>query len=385
MKYNFNEIIPRKGSHSYKWDANTKENILPMWVADMDFSTAPPVIEALAKRVQHGIFGYTKVPPQYFEAITNWFMRRHQFQIEKNWLLVSAGVVPAISAIIKTLTVPGGQVMIQTPVYNRFFTCIRNTQCKVIANSLVYQNGKYSIDFDTFEKQAAHPLTKVFLLCNPHNPVGRVWTKAELLRMGEICLKHGVTIVSDEIHCDLIHPGHKHISFASMNPAFLENSVTCISPSKSFNLAGLQAANIVCAKADLRTKIESALKASELYELNPFAVAGLIAAYNEGEEWLDELNQYLFENYTYLKNFFEKNLPKFKVLPLEGTYLVWVDIAASKLKSAKFAQLLLEKENLWITHGTLYGDDGEGFIRINIGCPRTLLVQGLEKIKSVFG
>lgn len=385
MKYDFNEIIPRKRSHSYKWDYNTNENILPMWVADMDFRAAPPVIEALAKRVQHGVFGYTKVPPQYFDAIINWFQRRHQFHIEKEWLLVSAGVVPAISAIIKTLTEPGDQVIIQTPVYNRFFSCIRNDKCEVVQNNLVYRDGKYSINFEALEKQAANPLAKVFLLCNPHNPVGRVWSKEELIRMGDICFKHGVTVISDEIHCDLIHAGHKHISFASINQTFLENSVTCISPSKSFNLAGLQVANIVTAKAELRNKIDTALKVSELYELNPFAVEGLIAAYNEGEEWLEALNKYLFENYNYLKNFFEKNMPKFKVLPLEGTYLVWVDITASELKSAEFAQRLLEKENLWITHGNMYGDDGEGFIRINIGCPRTLLVQGLEKIKSVFG
>ncbi len=384
MKYDFNEIIPRKGSHSYKWDYNTNESILPMWVADMDFRAAPPVIAALAKRVQHGIFGYTKVPPQYFAAIISWFQRRHQFHIEKEWLLVSAGVVPAISAVIKSLTEPGDQVIIQTPVYNRFFSVITNAKCKAVKNELLYRDGKYSIDFDDLEKKAAHPLSKVLLLCNPHNPSGRVFSKEELIRIGDICFKHGVTVVSDEIHCDLIHAGHKHISFASINQTFLENSVTCISPSKSFNLAGLQMANIVAAKAELRNKIETALKVSELYELNPFAVEGLIAAYNESEEWLNALNDYLFENYNYLKIFFEKNLSKFKVLPLEGTYLVWIDITAAGLSSAEFARLLLEKENLWITHGNLYGEDGEGFIRINIGCPRTLLVQGLEKIKATF-
>lgn len=384
MKYDFNEIVPRKGSHSYKWDYNTNENILPMWVADMDFRAAPPVIEALAKRVQHGIFGYTKVPPQYFEAIIGWFKRRHQFHIEKEWLLVSAGVVPAISAIIKSLTEAGDNVIIQTPVYNRFFSCIQNAKCNVVENKLVYQDGKYSIDFEDLEKKAADPLSKVFVLCNPQNPVGRVWSKEELIKMGEICIKHAVTVISDEIHCDLISPGHKHISFGSINQTFLENSVTCISPSKSFNLAGLQVANIVAAKKDLRHKIDTALKVSELYELNPFAVEGLIAAYNESEQWLDALNEYLFENYNYLKNFFEKELPKFKVLPLEGTYLVWIDITSSGLTSAEFARLLLEKENLWISHGTLYGSTGEGFVRINIGCPKKLLIEGLEKIRRTF-
>lgn len=384
MKYDFNEIVPRKGSHSYKWDYNTNENILPMWVADMDFRAAPPVIEALAKRVQHGIFGYTKVPPQYFEAIIGWFNRRHQFHIEKEWLLVSAGVVPAISAIIKSLTEAGDNVIIQTPVYNRFFSCIQNAKCNVVENKLVYQDGKYSIDFEDLEKKAADPSSKVFVLCNPQNPVGRVWSKEELIKMGEICIKHAVTVISDEIHCDLISRGHKHISFGSINQTFLENSVTCISPSKSFNLAGLQVANIVAAKKDLRNKIDTALKVSELYELNPFAVEGLIAAYNESEQWLDALNEYLSENYNYLKNFFEKELPKFKVLPLEGTYLVWIDITSSALTSADFARLLLEKENLWISHGTLYGSTGEGFVRINIGCPKKLLIEGLEKIRRTF-
>lgn len=381
-KYNFDEIIPRKGTHSYKWDYNKTENLLPMWVADMDFRAAPAIVEALANRVQHGVYGYTKVPTEYFEAVTSWFKRRHQFHIENDWIVVAAGVVPAISAVIKSLTVAGDQVMIQTPVYNRFPSCIRNAKCEVVENVLIYKNGLYSIDFEDFEKKASNPLCKAFVLCNPHNPVGRVWSKEELTRMGEICIKHGVTVISDEIHCDLINPGFKHIAFGSISKTFLENSVTTVSPSKSFNLAGLQVANIIAAKDDLRQKIDIAMKVSELYELNPFAVEGLMAAYNKSEQWLDALNEYLFENYKYLKNFFEKELPQFKVLPLEGTYLVWVDITSSGLSSAEVAKLLLEKQNLWISHGTLYGDSGEGFIRINIGCPKELVIQGLKKIKA---
>ena len=382
-KYNFDEIIPRKGTHSYKWDYNKTENLLPMWVADMDFRAAPAIVEALANRVQHGVYGYTKVPTEYFEAVTSWFKRRHQFHIENDWIVVAAGVVPAISAVIKSLTVAGDQVMIQTPVYNRFPSCIRNAKCEVVENVLVYKDGLYSIDFEDFEKKASNPLCKAFVLCNPHNPVGRVWSKEELIRMGEICIQHGVTVISDEIHCDLINPGFKHIAFSSISKTFLENSVTTFSPSKSFNLAGLQVANIIAAKDDLRQKIDTVMKVSELYELNPFAVEGLMAAYNKSEQWLDALNEYLFENYKYLKNFFEKELPQFKVLPLEGTYLVWVDITSSGLSSAEVAKLLLEKQNLWISHGTLYGDSGEGFIRINIGCPKELVIQGLKKIKAV--
>lgn len=382
IKYNFDEIINRKGTHSYKWDYNKSEDLLPMWIADMDFRAPPAVIESLTARLQHAVFGYTYVPDLYYQAIQNWFKRRHQFHIEKNWIIVAAGVVPAISAIIKSLTVAGDQVMIQTPVYNRFSSCIQNAKCEVIENVLIYKNGHYSIDFEDFEKKASNPLCKAFILCNPHNPVGRVWNLDELTRLGEICTQHNVTVIADEIHCDLINPDFKHIAFGSISAKFLEHSITTVSPSKSFNLAGLQVANIIAANKNLHHKIDASMKTSELYELNPFAVEGLIAAYDRSEQWLDALNKYLFENYNCLKKYFEVELPQFKVLPLEGTYLVWVDITSSGLSSTEFSKLLLEKQNLWISHGTLYGESGEGFIRINIGCPRTLLYKGLEKIKT---
>ena len=380
MKYNFDELIPRRGSNSYKWDSAGSEDVLPMWVADMDFRTAPAVVEALRKRVEHGIFGYVKVPAAYYDAIRDWFKRRHSWVIEKDWVLFTTGVVPALSAVIKALTHPGDKVLVQTPVYNCFFSSIRNDECEMVANPLIYRNGAYSIDFDDLEKKAADPRVKLLLLCNPHNPAGRVWTRQELTRIGEICLKNDVFVVVDEIHCELVYPGHQYIPFASISEDFLHSSVTCTSPSKAFNLAGLQVANIFAANPAVRKKIDKALNVNEVCEINPFAVEALIAAYNEGEEWLEELRQYLLGNYNYLKRFFEEQLPQFPVLALEGTYLVWVDCSVLKQSSEEIVKVLLEKEMLWVNEGSMYGEAGEGFIRINIACPRQLLIEGLNRI-----
>ena len=383
MKYNFDELVPRRGSNSYKWDSAGSEDVLPMWVADMDFRTAPAVVEALRKRVEHGIFGYVKVPAAYYDAIGDWFKRRHSWRVEKDWILFTTGVVPALSAIIKALTHPGDKVLVQTPVYNCFFSSIRNDECEMVANPLIYRNGAYSIDFDDLEKKAADPRVKLLLLCNPHNPAGRVWTRQELTRIGEICLKNDVFVVADEIHCELVYPGHQYIPFASISEDFLHSSVTCTSPSKAFNLAGLQVANIFAANPAVRKKIDKALNVNEVCEINPFAVEALIAAYNEGEEWLEELRQYLLGNYNYLKRFFEEQLPQFPVLALEGTYLVWVDCSVLKQSSEEIVKMLLEKEKLWVNEGSLYGEAGDGFIRINIACPRQLLIEGLNRIARV--
>lgn len=380
MKYNFDELVPRRGSNSYKWDSAGSEDVLPMWVADMDFRTAPAVVEALRKRVEHGIFGYVKVPAAYYDAIGDWFKRRHSWRVEKDWILFTTGVVPALSAIIKALTHPGDKVLVQAPVYNCFFSSIRNDECEMVANPLIYRNGAYSVDFDGLEKKAADPRVKLLLLCNPHNPAGRVWTRQELTRIGEICLRNDVFVVADEIHCELVYPGHQYIPFASISEDFLHSSVTCTSPSKAFNLAGLQVANIFAANPAVRKKIDKALNVNEVCEINPFAVEALIAAYNEGEEWLEELKQYLLGNYNYLKRFFEEQLPQFPVLALEGTYLVWVDCSVLKQSSEEIVKMLLEKEMLWVNEGSMYGEAGEGFIRINIACPRQLLIEGLNRI-----
>ena len=381
MKYNFDEIVPRRGTNSYKWDSAGDADILPMWVADMDFRTAPPVVEALRKRVEHGIFGYVRVPDAYYAAVTNWFARRHDWQIEKEWIIYTTGVVPALSAVIKALTAPGDKVMVQTPVYNCFFSSIRNNGCGMIANPLIYRNGTYQIDFADLEQKAADPSVKVLLLCNPHNPAGRVWTKQELTRIGDICIRNNVWVVADEIHCELVFPGHTYIPFASISQEFLMHSVTCTSPSKAFNLAGLQIANIISADTNIRTKIDKAINVNEVCDVSPFGVEALIAAYNDSEEWLEELKQYLFDNYNYLRAYFAEYLPEFPVSILEGTYLVWVDCSVLNQSSDEIIKTLLEKEKIWVNEGSLYGEAGEGFIRINIACPRQQLIEGLNRLR----
>jgi len=385
MKYNFDEIVQRRGSNSYKWDTAKEEDVLPMWVADMDFHTAPAIIEALRQRVQHGIFGYTKVPHAYYDATISWFGRRHNFSIDKDWILFTSGVVPALSAIIKALTVPGDKVLTQTPIYNCFFSSIRNNECEMVVNELIYKDRTYTIDFNDLEQKASDPKVKLMLLCNPHNPVGRVWTEVELQCIGEICLRNNVIVVSDEIHCDMVYDGYTHIPFASISEEFLQNSVTCIAPTKTFNLAGIQVANIVAVDDEIKRKIDKALNINEVCEINAFAVEALIAAYNEGEDWLDELKVYLHDNYILLTEFFIEYLPQLRIIKLEATYLVWVDCTALGLASKKIADKLLLKEKLWINEGTMYGETGEGFIRINIATQRERLIRGLEKIRNLYG
>ncbi|MBD9238109.1 MAG: pyridoxal phosphate-dependent aminotransferase, partial [Alistipes onderdonkii] len=296
MKYDFDEIVPRRGTNAIKWDMDTDPEVLPMWVADMDFRTAPAVAAALKRRVQHDIFGYATAPKAYYDAITGWFRRRHGWQIRPEWVLHTTGVIPALSAVIKALTQPGDKVLIQTPVYNHFFTSIHNSGCQAAESPLVYRDNTYTIDFDDLERKAADPAVKLMLLCNPHNPAGRVWTPAELRRIGELCLRHDVVVVADEIHCELVMPGFSYTPFASLCEEFERSSVTCTSPSKAFNLAGLQVANIFAADAALRARIGHSLQINETGEIGPLAIEALIAAYDEGAEWLDALNEYLHDN-----------------------------------------------------------------------------------------
>lgn len=378
-------MIQRRDTNSYKWDTATDEDILPMWVADMDFRTPSIIVNAMAKRLLHGVFGYTKVPQAYYDAIIGWFDRKHDFIINKDWILFTSGVVPALSAVIKALTEPGDKVLVQTPVYNCFFSSIRNDECEKAENELLYKDGTYSIDFDDLEKKAADPKVKVMLLCNPHNPVGRVWTRQELTRIGEICLRNDVIVVSDEIHCDLVYRGYEHIPFASISDEFLQHSVTCTAPSKTFNLAGIQVANIIAADEDTRKKIDKALNVNEVCEINVFAIEALIAAYNEGDDWLDELKIYLYDNYKLLSEFFKEYLPHLPVLPLEATYLVWIDCSSLGLKSKEIVDKLLLKEKVWVNEGTMYGEAGEGFIRINIATQRERLIRALKKIRNLYG
>ncbi|MDR1454735.1 MAG: pyridoxal phosphate-dependent aminotransferase [Tannerella sp.] len=385
MESVFDEIVPRRDSHSYKWDSDGDGDVLPMWVADMDFRTARPVIDALERRAQHGIFGYAKVPGACFEAVEGWFARRHNFRMKQDWILFTTGVVPALSAAVKALTSPGDRVIVQSPVYNCFFSSIRNNQCETVSNDLTYRNGTYTVDFADLEAKASDPQTTLLLLCNPHNPAGRVWTGEELNRIGDICLRNRVTVVSDEIHCDLVYPGHTHLPFASLSEDFLYGSVTCVSPGKTFNLAGIQVAGIIAADEARRKAIDRALNVNEVCEISVFAVEALIAAYNRGEAWLEALKAYLYDNYICFRDYFAKHLPQFTVLPLEATYLVWVDCSPLGLPSARIAETLLEREKLRVNEGAMYGAAGEGFVRFNIACPRKLLVEGLERFRRVYG
>lgn len=381
-RFDFDTIHPRRGTDCVKWDTPVEEGVLPMWVADMDFRTAPAVVDAVMRRAEQGIYGYAKVPDAYYRAITGWFERRHGWRIEPEWIICTTGVVPAISAVIKALTVPGDKVIIQPPVYNCFYSSIRNNGCEFSSNPLRCADGRFTIDFDDLEAKAADPRAKVLLLCNPHNPVGRLWTPEELRRVGDICLRHGVTVVADEIHCELTRPGIAYTPFATLSPEFQARAVVCNSPSKAFNLAGMQTANIVAADPELRRRIDRAINDNEVCDIGPFGVAALIAAYEQGAEWLDALRDYLWDNARFVRDFFTAELPDFPIAELEATYLVWIDCRATGRTSEELAQRLLNECKLMVSPGTLYGTEGEGFLRLNIACPRSLLAEGLQRLKK---
>ena len=383
--YDFDQLLNRRGSHSVKWDEPEQEGVIPMWVADMDFVAAPAIQEALRKRVEHGVFGYTLVPDAYYDAIVNWFGRYHHWAIDRQDIIYTTGVVPAISCAIQALTMGGENVLIQTPVYNCFFSSIRNSGSNIVENPLKRQGDTYVIDFDDFERKCADEKTTAFLLCNPHNPAGRVWTKEELTRMNDICMRHHVRVIADEIHCELVMPGYTFTPFASISEACRDNSVTLNSPSKSFNIAGLQIANIICHDPAMRRRINRQVNINEVCDVNPFGVEALMAAYNDSRDWLVALNDYLWENYQALCRFCEEQLPQWKVLKLEGTYLPWVDIMATGMTSDALADLLLSEAKVMVNSGTMYGaQTGEGYIRLNIACPRARMLEGLERIKKVF-
>ena len=377
----FDQTVDRRGSGSVKWDCEEARGAIPMWVADMDFRAATPIIEALSRRVSHGVFGYTQVPDAYYEAIIHWFARRHSWHIDREWIIYTSGVVPALSAVVKALAQPGDKVIIQTPVYNCFFSSIRNNGCIIEENPLVYDGHTYHIDFHDLERKAADPSARLLVVCNPHNPAGRVWTPDELERMNDICLRHGVRVVSDEIHCELVMPGHRFTPFASISPACQDNCITLNSPSKSWNIAGLQIANIICNNPDIRQRIDRAININEVCDVNPFGVVALIAAYNECGYWIDQLCEYLHDNYVFLCHYLGSHLPQVGITTLEGTYLVWVDIRPLGIGSDEVTEKLLHEGKVLVNNGTMYGQTaGEGFIRINIACPRAQLEEALKGI-----
>jgi cystathionine beta-lyase len=346
----------------------------------MDFQTAPPVIEALRRRVEHGVFGYVKVPDSYYDALVSWFSREHGWMIDRERVIYTSGVVPAVSAIIKALTTPGDGVIVQTPAYNCFFSSIRNNGCRIVENRLRRVDNEvgfsYEFDWDDLEAKAADPMNKLMILCNPHNPSGRVWTRQELERISDIASRHGVTVISDEIHCELSMPGFTYTPYATVD----SSAVICCSPSKAFNIAGLQIANIIAPSSDIQARIDRAINDNEVCDVNPFGVEALIAAYNDGKEWLEALKEYLAENFSALKEFFSTRLPELKVCDLQATYLAWIDITPLGVGSTELEERLLRDAKVWINAGDMYHQDG--YIRINMACPRQRLITGLERLAN---
>jgi len=379
MNNYFDQPVNRRHTDSIKWDA-AETDVLPMWIADMDFQAAPAIQQALENRVAHGVFGYTQTPQRFYDAIAHWWEKRHGFLLNPAWLIPVTGVIPALSALIRALTAPGDKILVQPPVYNHFFASIAHCDREAVPSNLRLDNGTYHIDFDDLEKKAADPSVKLLLLSNPHNPVGRVWTAAELQRIGNLCIRHNVIVISDEIHSDLVYEPYRHVPFASLGPDYAMQSITVSSPSKTFNIAGLQAAYLFSENAAFTQPVRHLLEVQEMALLSPFAIEALIAAYEHGEDWLESLKTYLANNFTYLADFCRTHLPQVKVTPLQATYLVWLD-ARSVIPSAKdFSEKLLQEQQLWLSPGTMYGDVGEGFLRINIACPRSLLEEGLKRL-----
>ncbi|MBS4220877.1 pyridoxal phosphate-dependent aminotransferase [Bacillus sp. FJAT-49711] len=384
---NFDVNIDRKNTSSVKWDgmkaAFGKNELLPMWVADMDFRPPHEVLEAMKKRVEHGVFGYTIIGDNTAAAIINWTKKRHHWDIEPSWLMYSHGVVPSIGTAIQAFTELGDKVLLQSPVYTPFFNMIESNMREVVNSPLVLKNGRYEIDFVDFEEKLKSGV-KLFLLCSPHNPSGRVWSKDELVKMAELCREYGVIIVSDEIHADIVAPPHKHIPICSLDPSYSDFIATFMAPSKTFNLAGLQASFIVVQNTDMKKKLADIQKKEGFHTLNTFGIIAMEAAYQHGEKWLDDALAYIKENIEILKMGIEKELPKLEVIEPEGTYLVWVDCRKTGLSEKELRERLIEKGGLAVNFGNSYGPGGEGFIRINTACPRSIIEEGIVRLKKAF-
>ena len=382
MIYNFDLKTDRTCTNSLKW--NVSDGELPMWVADMDFPTAPEVREAVLKRAEHGIFGYTIIPEEWYDAYILWWEKWHQFKMKKDWLIFSTGVVPAISSAVRKLTTAGENVLIQTPVYNIFFNSIVNNGRNVVEAPLTYDgDGKnYAVDWTELERKLADPQTTLMILCNPHNPVGKIWDKVTLAKIGELCSRYHVTVISDEIHCDLTAPGRSYIPFASVSETCRKISVTCIAPTKAFNLAGLQTAAVVVPDETLRHKMWRALNTDEVAEPNAFAVDAAVAAFTKGDPWLDALREYIAGNKQLVGEFINQNLPKIKAVCSEATYLVWLDCKSLPGDGETICRYLREKTGLYLSEGRQYGKGGEHFLRMNVACPRSLVEEGLNRLQK---
>ena len=398
MRYNFDGEISRRGTSAVKWEfiqegqdllhwERTDEffgpnRILPMWVADMDFRSPEPVVTALVARAEHGIYGYTEKSAGYYQSVVGWMKRRHGWRVAPEWICTTPGVVPALNMLVRTFLSPGEKVLIQRPVYYPFFSAIENNGAEIVSNSLILDNGRYSMGFDDLEVKAQDPKVKMAILCSPHNPVARVWTREELSRFGEICLRNSILVVSDEIHGDLIYKGYAFTPFASISEDIAQNAVICTAPSKTFNLAGLQTSNIIIPNADLRAQFEKTLQSNGLFGIGVLGIVATEAAYNHGEEWLEQLLDYVEGNLRYLDQYVRDNIPQISVIPPEGTYLVWLDCRRLGLGKWDLKRLMLNEARVYLDEGFIFGPEGEGFERINIACPRSILAEALERIRN---
>ncbi|MFW9972577.1 MAG: MalY/PatB family protein [Candidatus Odinarchaeota archaeon] len=388
MKYDFDRVIDRTRTNCIKWNKHflkehfKYEDLLPLWVADMDFQCPQPIIEALKKRTSEEIYGYGwHNIPTYLNAIINWMKRRHQWEINKDWIVYSPGIVPALYMLVQTFVNIGEKIIIQPPVYHPFFTAIENNGRQVLTNQLLFENKRYSIDFEDFEEKARDPLTKMFILCSPHNPIGRVWSETELRKLGDICLENEILIVSDEIHHDLILSGNKHTLFSTLSKEFEQNTVVCTAPSKTFNIAGLQISNIIIPDKRKRERFNNTIeKINGIMIPNVFGIVALIAGYNEGEEWLDQVLKYIEANFKFLKEFVRENLPEVDVIDPEGTYLAWLNFSNLGMTDEELREFMLKKAKVALDDGKIFGPGGEGFQRINVACPRSVLKDCMIRI-----
>lgn len=391
-KYNFDKVIDRKGTSCVKWDFKSRcspkatENGLPFWIADMDFECAPPIIDALHKRIDHKIFGYSSSDTkEYKDAVCNWYKRRFDYEINRDSIFHSPGIVPAVAFLTRILTQEGDGIIIQKPVYYPFEAKVTNNNRRIVNNSLKLENGSYTIDFKDLEEKAKDESTKVFILCNPHNPVGRVWKKEELENIVDICKKNNLWIIADEIHSDIIRKGQKHTVLETVAPEYKDRIITCIAPSKTFNLAGMQLSNIIIHDKGMQEKWMIEIRDKfNVYAPNPFGIVSTIAAYNECEDWVDELNEYLDGNIEYIDKYLKENLPKVKLIPTEGTYLAWLDFREYGLSETELEDLMMTKAEVLFDEGYIFGEEGKGFERINVACPRVLLEECMDRIYKVF-
>ncbi|GAB4579798.1 MAG: pyridoxal phosphate-dependent aminotransferase [Anaerolineales bacterium] len=395
MSYNFDQIIPRTDTDCIKWDFyghggqpvewNGCENnqTLPLWVADMDFPSPQPVIDALTERARHGFFGYTGLTQEYYQTVIHWMKKRHGWEVEQDWIVNTPGVVTALFQLVQTFVKPGEKVIVQPPVYHPFYYAIEENGAVIARNPLIYKNGQYEMDFDDLALKAADPDVKMLILCHPHNPIGRVWRPDELRRLGQICLENGVLVVSDEIHGDLIHAGHSFTPYARLSADLAQNAIVCTAPSKTFNLPGLKMSNIIIPHAGLREAFQKTLTRGGIYGANAFGVVAVKAAYRAGEDWLGQVLAYIQANYQFLTDYLRENIPQIFAVPLEGTYLAWLDCRALGMEDKALMNLLLEKAKVYLDEGTIFGPEGAGFLRVNIACPRAILAEALARMKEV--